>query len=160
MKKPLSMFVLASLFVTATAWAQPPGEARKDHPRGHYLLHERVAEKLELTEEQRESIRQLVQDKRAEKTHDRGAWKKHKKAYGALLDAPSFDEHAARELLAEKTERQLTHLKFQHQLRQILTEEQRQQLDKRHQRMMSKHHSKHRSSKHHSPKRHSRYKPH
>lgn len=140
MKKSLPTLVLFTLLATGTAWAQPPGESREHHPRGHYLLHERVAGKLDLSDEQRASIRQLVEDHRAEYAPNREARADHKAVYKALLDAPEFDEAAARELLEAKTEQRLAHLKLQHQIRQVLTDEQRRQLDKMHKRIKRKHH--------------------
>ena len=137
MKKPLATLVFTSLLATGAVWAQPPGEFREHHQSGgHYLLHERVAEKLDLSEAQRESIRQLVEEHRAEYA----SHKDDKAAYQALLDAPEFDEDAARELIDAKSEQRLAQLKLQHQIHQLLTKEQRQLLDKMHKRKKRKHH--------------------
>lgn len=102
--------------------------------------HSQIWQQLDLTDQQRQQIRELMQAHRAAKpTAQRDAMQ-------ALLDAPQFDEQAARDLLAQRTaqreQRQLAGLKLQHQIRQLLTSEQREQLQQLQQQRHSKRYDK------------------
>lgn len=97
-------------------------------------------QQLDLTDQQRQQIRELMQAHRAAKPTAQ------REAMQALLDAPQFDEQAARDLLAQRAaqreQRQLAGLKLQHEIRQLLTSEQREQLQQLQQQRHSKRHDK------------------
>ena len=98
--------------------------------------HAQLWQQLDLTEQQRQQIRELMQAHRAAKPTAQ------REAMQALLDAPQFDEQAARDLLAQRAaqreQRQLAGLKLQHEIRQLLTSEQREQLQQLQQKLMIK----------------------
>lgn len=102
--------------------------------------HGQLWQQLNLTDQQRQQIRELMQAHRAAKP------KAQHEAMQALLDAPQFDEQAARDLLAQRAaqreQRQLAGLKLQHEIRQLLTSEQREQLQQLQQQRHSKRHDK------------------
>ncbi|OZB41901.1 MAG: hypothetical protein B7X50_06035 [Alishewanella sp. 34-51-39] len=102
--------------------------------------HGQLWQQLDLTDQQRQQIRELMQAHRAAKP------KAQHEAMQALLDAPQFDEQAARDLLAQRAaqreQRQLAGLKLQHEIRQLLTSEQREQLQQLQQQRHSKRHDK------------------
>jgi len=97
-------------------------------------------QQLDLTDQQRQQIRELMQAHRAAKPTAQH------EAMQALLDAPQFDEQAARDILAQRAaqreQRQLAGLKLQHEIRQLLTSEQREQLQQLQQQRHSKRHDK------------------
>jgi protein CpxP len=102
--------------------------------------HGQLWQQLNLTDQQRQQIRELMQAHRAAKPTAQH------EAMQALLDAPQFDEQAARDLLAQRAaqreQRQLAGLKLQHEIRQLLTSEQREQLQQLQQQRHSKRHDK------------------
>ncbi|OYW96782.1 MAG: hypothetical protein B7Z18_00685 [Alishewanella sp. 32-51-5] len=102
--------------------------------------HGQLWQQLDLTDQQRQQIRELMQAHRAAKPTAQH------EAMQALLDAPQFDEQAARDLLAQRAaqreQRQLAGLKLQHEIRQLLTSEQREQLQQLQQQRHSKRHDK------------------
>lgn len=102
--------------------------------------HGQLWQQLDLTDQQRQQIRELMQAHRAAKP------KAQHEAMQALLDAPQFDEQAARDILAQRAaqreQRQLAGLKLQHEIRQLLTSEQREQLQQLQQQRHSKRHDK------------------
>lgn len=102
--------------------------------------HGQLWQQLDLTDQQRQQIRELMQAHRAAKPTAQG------EAMQALLDAPQFDEQAARDILAQRAaqreQRQLAGLKLQHEIRQLLTSEQREQLQQLQQQRHSKRHDK------------------
>lgn len=102
--------------------------------------HGQLWQQLDLTDQQRQQIRELMQAHRAAKPTAQ------REAMQALLDAPHFDEQAARDILAQRAaqreQRQLAGLKLQHEIRQLLTSEQREQLQQLQQQRHSKRHDK------------------
>jgi len=120
--------------------AQEAGQKRQ---RGHDMMQQLAS--LDLTDEQKQQIRQLMQQHRAER---KAKYLGKEPAAGqapsvrqdpsvrqqlkALMQAEHFDEVAVQQWLEQQQpaqlQRRLQALKLQHQLRQILTEEQRQQL--------------------------------
>ncbi|WP_057788340.1 Spy/CpxP family protein refolding chaperone [Alishewanella sp. WH16-1] len=102
--------------------------------------HGQLWQQLDLTDQQRQQIRELMQAHRAAKPTAQ------REAMQALLDAPQFDEQAARDILAQRAaqreQRQLAGLKLQHEIRQLLTSEQREQLQQLQQQRHSKRHDK------------------
>lgn len=102
--------------------------------------HGQLWQQLDLTDQQRQQIRELMQAHRAAKPTAQH------EAMQALLDAPQFDEQAARDILAQRAaqreQRQLAGLKLQHEIRQLLTSEQREQLQQLQQQRHSKRHDK------------------
>lgn len=92
---------------------------------------------LNLTEEQRERIKLIMDENREVMLADCDATSERmtaiKDELAALMDAPGFDEIAAQQLLLEKfdinTEKQILRMKSQHRiLNEVLTEEQRETL--------------------------------
>ena len=92
---------------------------------------------LNLTDEQREQIRLIMDENREVMLADCDATREEmtaiKDQLDALMDAPVFDEAAAQQLLARKfninTEKQILRMKLQHRiLNEVLTEEQRETL--------------------------------
>jgi protein CpxP len=102
--------------------------------------HGQIWQQLDLSDQQRQQIRELMQAHRAAKPAAQGD------AMQALLEAPQFDEQAARDLLAQRAaqreQRQLAGLKLQHEIRQLLTGEQREQLQQLQQQRHNKRHDK------------------
>ena len=140
MKTTISALLLSTLLATSVVYAEPSGKDRHERGQGHYLLHEKVAERLELTDAQREEIRQLTEAHREQYPRDRKNHEEQREDFKALMDAPEFDEAAVREHLAAQTDKRVASMKLEHQIRQLLTDEQRQQLDEMHERMKKKHH--------------------
>jgi len=157
MKKYLATFLTIALmisFVSVAAVAQPfggtgggsgnsknggvsgPGQGNKGLSRGNVLgMNGLMA--LELTEQQREQIRLLMEEHQAAAEAEREMNQERMQALRAaqaeIMEADYFDEAAAYEVLAEKgalnIERQLIRQRFQHRvLNEILTEEQKDQL--------------------------------
>jgi len=92
---------------------------------------------LELTEEQREQIRLMMQEHNQLLMDENEATREQRRAMiqaqAAILEADVFDEEAAWDVLVEKAElglaRQMIRMRLQHQiLHEVLTEEQRLQL--------------------------------
>lgn len=102
--------------------------------------HGQLWQQLDLTDQQRQQIRELMQAHRAAKPTAQ------REAMQALLDAPQFDEQAARDILAQRAaqreQQQLASLKLQHEIQQLLTNEQREQLQQLQQQRHSKRHDK------------------
>lgn len=141
----LSAYILAAVVaagsysVVAQAGSAEPAE----HP--HHMQHERqfaikgMLKGLDLTDAQREQIRQLMQASRADKAAAKPD-KAGREQLHRLMQAETFDEVAARQLLEQQQqvmlERQLAGMKLRYQVLQLLTEEQRSKLEarlKRHQ---------------------------
>ncbi|WP_333608846.1 Spy/CpxP family protein refolding chaperone [Arsukibacterium sp.] len=118
-------------------------EAGQKRQRGHNMMQQLAS--LDLTDEQKQQIRQLMQQNRAERKakyagkepaagQAPSVWQDPsvRQELNALMQAEQFDELAVQQWLEQQQpaqlQRRLQALKLQHQLRQILTEEQRQQL--------------------------------
>lgn len=136
----LSSYILAAVVAAGSYSAVVKAESAEpvDHP--YHMQHERqfalkgMLKGLDLTDAQREQIRQLMQTGRA----DKAAAKPEKAAreqLHALMQAETFDEVAARQLLEQQQqamlERQLAGMKLRHQVLQVLTDEQRAKLEAR-----------------------------
>ncbi len=110
------------------------------HAQAHFLLSQRGASKLDLSAEQQAKLKTIFATQKAQLHTLRDANKDVRKAQRAiykakmnsLLSSSSFDESAAKELLAQrhkKTEQVgLIKLKTQHQVWQVLNAEQREKL--------------------------------
>ncbi len=115
-----------------------------DRHGGHHAQHtpiKRMLAGIELSDTQREQVKALVQQSRAEHSMTppdhtaRTQWQ-------ALLTAEQFDDAAALSLLQQQQQRQLEHrlaeLKLRHQVLQVLTDAQRAELLEKWQRRQQK----------------------
>jgi periplasmic protein CpxP/Spy len=140
MMKFSKLFFTLSLITASTlpglAVANPPDP--EAHRMGRHVKHvpmQRMLAGLELTVSQREDIKQLVQQHRAEHPQQRMD-KASRAQMHALLTAEQFDELAVRQLLQQQQQQRIDQrflaLKLQHQVLQVLTPEQRDQLKDKH----------------------------
>ncbi|WP_339897597.1 Spy/CpxP family protein refolding chaperone [uncultured Gilvimarinus sp.] len=139
MNKTLTTILLSSaLALSSAAYA---GHGPRDMMGPGVLLSERIAERLELTDEQQLQISERIELYRSEypKGEGREAFAGHREAMKALMEQETFDETAARALLSEGTERRLVQMKLRHDLAQILTDEQRESLEQMQRRRGEKH---------------------
>jgi periplasmic protein CpxP/Spy len=135
----MKIYTLIAALVLITACSLPvTAMAHDHHSEGqHHERHSRPAplkrllSGLELTEQQREQIQQLVQQHRTEQQASAAEKSLHNQKQ-ALLAADNFDEMAVRDLLRlqqqNQLEKRVAGLKLQHQILQVLSVEQRQQL--------------------------------
>ncbi|HEY7885839.1 MAG TPA: periplasmic heavy metal sensor [Cellvibrionaceae bacterium] len=141
MKKLIPALLLStSLTMSAIAFAEADAEPYQQHDPQHYLLHERVADKLALSDAQREQIQSLISSHREQYPRERGTYREQRKSINELLDAPTFDEAQVRNILTEQSERHLVALRLQHELRQVLDSDQREKLDTMQKRMTKRDH--------------------
>ena len=155
----LSKLVLICGLATATlgagsALAKGGMHDRQGHSSARFLLSERGAEKLDLTQDQQTKLKAIFEAQKTQMKALRGDDKEarkamreaHKAKMDALLSAATFDENAAKELLAQRHEKGeemgLIKLKTQHQVWQVLNAEQQEKFAKMQKRMGKKKHSK------------------
>lgn len=137
-----ALSLLTASSVAGVAVAHEHKAAGYEH--GRHMQHapmKRMLAGLDLTDSQREQIKQLMQQHRSEQKTARPD-KAERKQMRDLLAADTFDETAAR-LLLEKQQQQavnkrLAAMKLQHQVLQVLTDEQRQQLNEKRQQWQQK----------------------
>lgn len=146
----LSKLVLICGLATATLSAgsvMAKGHSHKgEHAQVRFLLSERAADKLSLTNEQQTQLKEIYTAQKAQihalKQANKEARKAmraaHKEKRDVLFSASTFDENAAKELLANRQVKSeqigLIKLKTQHQIWQVLNTEQREKLEKMQQR--------------------------
>ncbi|MDC9502688.1 MULTISPECIES: Spy/CpxP family protein refolding chaperone [unclassified Pseudoalteromonas] len=152
----LSKLVLICGLATATlgagsVLAKGGMHDKQGHSQARFLLSERGADKLDLTQEQQTKLEAIFEAQKTQMKAVRGDDKEARKAQrkaqkekmDALLSAPTFDENAAKELLAARhekgTEFGLIKLKTQHQVMQVLNAEQQEKFAKMQKRMGKKH---------------------
>ncbi|ETJ49838.1 Spy/CpxP family protein refolding chaperone [Pseudoalteromonas agarivorans] len=152
----LSKLVLICGLATATlgagsVLAKGGMHDKQGHSQARFLLSERGADKLDLTQEQQTKLEAIFEAQKTQMKALRGDDKEARKAQrkaqkekmNALLSAPTFDENAAKELLAARhekgTEFGLIKLKTQHQVMQVLNAEQQEKFAKMQKRMGKKH---------------------
>ena len=152
----LSKLVLICGLATATlgagsVLAKGGMHDKQGHSQARFLLSERGVEKLNLTDEQQTKLEAIFEAQKTQMKALRGDDKEARKAQrkaqkekmDALLSAPTFDENAAKELLAARhekgTEFGLIKLKTQHQVMQVLNAEQQEKFAKMQKRMGKKH---------------------
>ena len=152
----LSKLVLICGLATATlgassVLAKGGMHDKQGHSQARFLLSERGADKLSLTDEQQTKLEAIFEAQKTQMKALRGDDKEARKAQrkaqkekmDALLSAPTFDENAAKELLAARhekgTEFGLIKLKTQHQVMQVLNAEQQEKFAKMQKRMGKKH---------------------
>ena len=152
----LSKLVLICGLATATlgagsVLAKGGMHDKQGHSQARFLLSERGADKLDLTQEQQTKLEAIFEAQKTQMKALRGDDKEDRKAQrkaqkekmDALLSAPTFDENAAKELLAARhekgTEFGLIKLKTQHQVMQVLNAEQQEKFAKMQKRMGKKH---------------------
>ena len=139
-KYTILLVTIAMIFsvVSVASLAQPFGSGLKGGGAGGYgPAGHRGLGGLDLTEEQRDQIQLLLQEHQelvaAEREAARVQLEAMVDAMAAIMDADSFDEVGAFEILVQKAELnldlQMIRLSLQHQiLHEILTEEQREEL--------------------------------
>ncbi|MCK8107945.1 Spy/CpxP family protein refolding chaperone [Pseudoalteromonas sp. 2CM41L] len=152
----LSKLVLICGLATATlgagsVLAKGGMHDKQGHSQARFLLSERGADKLDLTQEQQTKLEAIFEAQKTQMKALRGDDKEartaqrkaQKEKMDALLSAPTFDENAAKELLAARhekgTEFGLIKLKTQHQVMQVLNAEQQEKFAKMQKRMGKKH---------------------
>lgn len=152
----LSKLVLICGLATATlgagsVLAKGGMHDKQGHSQARFLLSQRGADKLDLTQEQQTKLEAIFEAQKTQMKAVRGDDKEARKAQrkaqkekmDALLSAPTFDENAAKELLAARhekgTEFGLIKLKTQHQVMQVLNAEQQEKFAKMQKRMGKKH---------------------
>lgn len=125
-----------------------------EHKQARFLLSERGVKKLDLTEQQQAQLKSIFAEQKAQFKALRGTDKEamkqaraaHKAQMQALLDMPTFDEAAAKELLAQRQTKGeqfgLINLKTQHQVWQVLNAEQREKYQEIKKHMRKKGHKK------------------
>ena len=141
MKKKLviAAAALPMMFATAGAYAfGGKGGCGMDGPKGHFDRD--VLRQLDLTEEQKDKLRDLRDAKRDEMQAKRDEFKDtriaemkaHHQAVQALVLADDFDEAKAQELakamIEKQSDRRVEKMKTKHEMLSILTEEQKAKL--------------------------------
>jgi len=152
----LSKLVLICGLATATlgagsVLAKGGMHDKQGHSQARFLLSERGANKLDLTDEQQTKLKAIFEAQKTQMKALRGGDKEarkemretHKAQMDALLSAATFDENAAKELLnarqSKGEEFGLIKLKTQHQVMQVLNAEQQEKFAKMQKRMGKKH---------------------
>ena len=114
------------------------------YEHGRHMQHapmKRMLAGLELTDSQREQIKQLMKQHRSEQKAARPD-KAERQQMRDLLAADTFDEVTARQLIEKQqqqaVDKRLAAMKLQHQVLQVLTDEQRQQLNEKRQKWQEK----------------------
>ncbi len=140
----------AVTLTTGSVFAKGDGY-KQGHSQARFLLSERAADKLALTQEQQTQLKAIFTAQKTQikalRSQDKDARQAQRQAYkeqmDALLSAPNFDENAAKELLTARQDKKqqlgLIKLKTQHQVMQLLNAEQKEKLAKIQQRMTKKH---------------------
>ncbi|KTD97660.1 Spy/CpxP family protein refolding chaperone [Pseudoalteromonas sp. H71] len=153
----LSKLVLICGLATATlgagsVLAKGGMHDKQGHSQARFLLSERGANKLDLTDEQQTKLKAIFEAQKTQMKALRGGDKEarkemreaHKAKMDALLSAATFDENAAKELLSARQSKGeefgLIKLKTQHQVMQVLNAEQQEKFAKMQKRMGKKHH--------------------
>ena len=143
----LSKLVLICGLTTATlgagsVLAKGGMHDRQGHSSARFLLSERGAEKLDLTQDQQTKLKAIFEAQKTQMKALRGDDKEarkamreaHKAKMDVLLSAATFDENAAKELLSERQSKgeefALIKLKTQYQVMQLLNAEQKEKFAK------------------------------
>ncbi|MBY5994123.1 Spy/CpxP family protein refolding chaperone [Ferrimonas balearica] len=160
MKTAAKLLLVTALASTSVAVMAYPGKG--GHGEGHHAKHgehrghhggevRKMLRGLDLTDEQKAQVKALIKqahESKGEKPQrDLTQVEAQMAARQALMTSPTFDEAAARALIAERqakqTERELARLKLQHEIIQLLTDEQKAKLaekaDKRIERFRAHH---------------------
>ncbi|MBQ4832750.1 Spy/CpxP family protein refolding chaperone [Pseudoalteromonas sp. MMG010] len=125
----------------------------KDHSPARFLLSERGAEKLDLTQEQQDKLTVIFNSQKdklkalkGDKETRKAERQAHKAKMDALLSGATFDENAAKELLAERQAKgeqfALIRLQTQYEVMQVLNAEQQEKMAKMKKRKGKKGHKK------------------
>ncbi|MDO3385180.1 Spy/CpxP family protein refolding chaperone [Gilvimarinus sp. SDUM040013] len=126
MSKLIPQLLIAGvLSFSAAAFAGPHGSGGA---AGHFLLKERVIEKLSLSEEQVSQIRVLAENYEAVYPRDSRAREEHRASMQALMNAETFDNAAAAELVDAGDERRIATMKLRFDINQVLSDAQQEQL--------------------------------
>ncbi|GAA5218304.1 Spy/CpxP family protein refolding chaperone [Corallincola platygyrae] len=107
LKKNLVALTIAAILVSPLAIAKP-GKGGDNNPM------KQVLSQLDLSDDQKSEIRELMKSAKAEKKANRETNKAeredHKEQMRALITADSFDENAAKVLIAERQEKMAEHM--------------------------------------------------
>ncbi|QIZ78118.1 Spy/CpxP family protein refolding chaperone [Ferrimonas lipolytica] len=160
MKRSTKMGLAALVMITsATAFADhhgersgPQGDRHHAEKRGGHGNIHKMLFNLDLTDEQRDQVKALLKAAKQPKderpsAEERQAKREAKRAaMQELMNADSFDETAAKAIIAERqqrqTERELQQMKTHYELMQILTQEQRDELAAKQQERMERRQSR------------------
>ena len=130
MKSPIIAFMMAAVLMLSggAVYAENHGKG-KDHGQ----CHDKMMERLDLTDEQREKM-DALHDKMQAMRPDRKEARPFMKEMQAIVHADSFDEKAAKELIAKQQKMQAAHklekMRLKHQMYNVLTDEQKAEWDK------------------------------
>lgn len=132
MTRKLVTLTLAALLLTAAAVSAQPGRGRGCDDDGPGLLNKRLAERLDLTDDQKESLEKLREERRDAMGDLRKQMRKlrHELQGQMLEDDPSEDAvvELTRRIGALRTDMQVERAKGRLALREVLTEDQRDEL--------------------------------
>ncbi|WP_105169213.1 Spy/CpxP family protein refolding chaperone [Pseudoalteromonas sp. T1lg23B] len=135
---------LSVLALTGTLLFTSLAQAGHGHHDKHFLLTEKAAAKLNLTQAQQDKIAQILEQKKTAMKALKTSRVEHKDEFKALMENDYFDEQQAKALIAKRSEAKnealLAKLKSKHQIRQVLNQEQRDKLAKMKHREMERHH--------------------
>lgn len=123
--KDMKYNVLMTLGLTAIALSSNIvlAEGFKDRE----LMHQKHMEALELTDAQKAKFIEL---RKAQQESRKEIRAKNRELMADFLNAPSFDEEKAKQLIHQKREqRELNRLKMRYEMNKVLTEEQRAKMD-------------------------------
>ncbi|BBN82714.1 hypothetical protein PA25_26990 [Pseudoalteromonas sp. A25] len=113
------------------------------HHAEHFLLSEKAAKKLNLTQAQQDKIATIVEQKKASMKALKMTRHNNKDAFKALIENDYFDEQQARALIAKSSDAKndllLAKLRSKQQIWQVLTAEQRAKMEKLKQRKAHRH---------------------
>jgi protein CpxP len=107
--------------------------AGSSHHHGkHFLLTDRAAAKLSLTDEQQKEIARILTEKRTQIKAAKAMGSNNKDAFKDIVETDSFDEQRAKEVIAQmqevKAQMLLAKLKSKQQIWLLLDEQQREKL--------------------------------
>ncbi len=138
--------LIATLIATGMAVTTGAAFAGENCPKGgfgkHGGMHARMYKNLDLTKQQDQQIKEILEKARPNKAEHRGNRQAHFQAKHQLIQSANLDEDKLNQL-AEQTAEQvkqrfIKRVKTQHQIWQILTPEQRQKVIERQNKHMEK----------------------
>ncbi len=117
-----------------SAYAGHHGEGEKQghsEMRGHHHAGMGVLAKLDLTEDQKAKVKEIMSQQKNNMKQAMGERRAHRDDMRGLVESDAFDAQKARELIAqqqaEELEMKLAMLKAQHEIYKVLTPAQREQ---------------------------------
>jgi len=128
----LAVVIVLALLAAPVLAQGPPGHG---HRSGHFRgadnpMHERMLEQLDLTDDQREQVEQLMTDHRSAMKDRRELMRTHRKEMRDLVHAEDFDEAAIRDaamVIAEaEAEMAVERARLRQEIHKVLTPEQQE----------------------------------